>query len=84
VDCFRERLVVRLFPRLPDLLRVDFLDRELVFRLEDVELFLFATELSPRGAIIAQARQVPSIYFCSRIRARMEANDFLINWKKQK
>ena len=50
---FLERLVDRLLPRLPDLLRVVFFDRELVFRRDAVELFLLATEVTPRGAIIA-------------------------------
>ena len=50
---FLERLVDRLFPLVRELLRVVFLERVLVFRRDDAVLFLLATEITPRGAIIA-------------------------------
>jgi hypothetical protein len=53
VLCFFDRRVVRLFPRPLDLLRVDFLDFELLLRRVEVEVLLFATDLTPRSAIIA-------------------------------
>ena len=45
-DVFRflERFVERLVPRLRDLLLAVFFDRELLFRREEVELFLFVTD----------------------------------------
>jgi hypothetical protein len=53
VLCFFDRRVVRLFLRPLDLRRVDFLDFVLLLRREEVEVFLFATDVTPRSAIIA-------------------------------
>jgi hypothetical protein len=51
---FLERLVDRLEPVRFDLLLVElFDDRDREFRLDTVEVFPFATEEPPRGAIIA-------------------------------
>jgi len=47
VVCLLDRRVDVLFPRLLDLLRVVFFDREVLFRREEPEFFLFATEQPP-------------------------------------